>query len=219
MEILFEDNHLLVTVKPQGIPVQEDSSKDEDFLSMLKNMIKARDNKPGNVYLALVHRLDRPTGGVMVFAKSSKAASRLAEQFREREAGKHYLAIVHGVLKESKRLENWILKDNATNISKIVSEKTKGAKQAVLNLKTKQYTDKMTLLEIELETGRSHQIRAQLANIKYPIYGDHKYGTSKGKAELALWAYKLTLIHPVSKAKYTFEAEPPKEYPWDKFNI
>lgn len=219
MEIIFEDNHLLVTVKPQGIPVQEDSSKDPDFLSMLKEEIKIRDRKPGNVYLALVHRLDRPTGGVMVFAKTSKAASRLSEQFREREAGKHYLAIIHGVFKDKKRIESWIVKDKTTNISRIASEKTKGAKRAILNIKMKQYTEKLTLLEIELETGRSHQIRVQLANLKLPIYGDHKYGTSKGKTELALWANKLTLIHPVSKLPYTFEADPPKDYPWDKFNI
>jgi 23S rRNA pseudouridine1911/1915/1917 synthase len=177
------------------------------MLNIIKNYIKEKYNKPGNVYLGLVHRLDRPVSGVMVFAKTSKAASRLSKEIKENKMHKTYLAIVHGKLKENKkRLVNKISKDYKTNSSYIDN---KNGKEAILEYEVLKYDSKsdLSVLKINLITGRHHQIRLQLSNIKHPIYGDQRYGM-QDKKQIALYAYKLEFIHPVLKEKMTFSYLP-----------
>ncbi len=208
MNVLYEDNHILVAVKPQNIPTQADSSQDADFLGALKDYIKQKHNKPGAVYLGLVHRLDRPTGGVMVFARTSKAAARLSAQLKSHAMRKVYLAIVRGSLAPQGTLENHLLKDTSTNTSRVVSANTPGAKHARLRYRTLASQNGNHLLEIELETGRSHQIRVQCAHIGAPIIGDKRYGGSAHDS-LCLWCHSLTLQHPTKQELMTFTCPPP----------
>lgn len=222
LNIVFEDNHILVVVKPQNVPTQEDSSKDKDMLTMLKEYLKETYNKPGNVYLGLVHRLDRPTGGLMVFAKTSKAASRLSESIRNKEIEKNYLACVLGTPKDRRAdLVNYLKKDTKNNIVAIAPQSEEGAKKAELTYNTLEHNEKFSLLEMKLHTGRSHQIRVQLSYIKHPVFGDVKYGGNLVKgANLALWAYQLKFAHPVTKQNLNFISFPPvEELPWKYFNI
>ena len=193
MKILYDDNHIIVVVKDYNIPVQEDSSKDLDLINMIKKYLKEKYNKPGNVYLGLVHRLDRPVGGVMVFAKTSKAASRLSNEIREKKVEKKYIALVHGKLKEHEILKDYLLKDEKTNTSYI----DKNGKESILEYDLIKYKDNMSLIDINLITGRHHQIRVQLSSRGYPIYGDQKYGIDKEGIQIHLWAYKLKFKHPV----------------------
>ena len=193
MQILYEDNHIIVVIKECNIPVQEDNSKDLDMLTMIKQYIKEKYNKPGNVYLGLVHRLDRPVGGVMVFAKTSKAASRLSEQIRNKSIEKRYIALTHNHTKEHEILKDKLLKNEKTNTSKI-DEK---GKYAILEYNLIEYRNNMSLIDINLLTGRHHQIRVQLSHHGYPIYGDQRYGIDKEGIQIHLWAYKLKVKHPV----------------------
>ena len=206
LEVLYEDNHIIVVIKPFNIPTQEDSSKDKDMLTIIKDYIKKKYNKPGNVYLGLVHRLDRPASGVMVFARTSKAASRLSDEVRNRIIKKTYLAIVHGKTKEQEKLVDYISKDNKTNNSFI--DKTSG-KESILTYTRLKYdeNDDLSLIKVELETGRHHQIRLQMSNIGHPLYGDQRYG-KQDKKQLALFAYKLEFTHPVTKEQMTFKKLP-----------
>ena len=206
LEVLYEDNHIIVVIKPFNIPTQEDSSKDKDMLTIIKDYIKKKYNKPGNVYLGLVHRLDRPASGVMVFARTSKAASRLSDEVRNRIIKKTYLAIVHGKTKEQEKLVDYISKDNKTNNSFI--DKTSG-KESILTYTRLKYdeNDDLSLIKVELETGRHHQIRLQMSNICHPLYGDQRYG-KQDKKQLALFAYKLEFTHPVTKEQMTFKKLP-----------
>ena len=211
LKVIFEDNHIIVVEKPPNIPSQSDKTGDLDMLTIVKNYIKEKYNKPGNVYLGLVHRLDRPVGGVMIFAKTSKSASRLSNQVREKVFKKEYLAVVDGKF-ENKRgtLVNYLYKDERNNISKVVSKEKKNAKEAKLDYEVIKYNEvkNLALLKINLHTGRHHQIRVQLSNFNHSIFGDQKYGTrGKGK-QIALWAYKLTIEHPISKEKMEFEDLP-----------
>jgi 23S rRNA pseudouridine1911/1915/1917 synthase len=206
LNVLYEDNHIIVVVKEPNIPVQEDASKDMDLLTMVKTYIKEKYNKPGNVYIGLVHRLDRPVGGVMVFAKTSKAASRLCNQIRTNNINKHYIALVHGHAKEYERLVNYLLKDEKSNTSKI-SDKAHG-KEAILEYNLIKYVNDKSLIDINLHTGRHHQIRVQLANINHPIYGDQRYGIDKVGIQIHLWAYKLEFKHPVKDEIMNFEYKP-----------
>jgi len=220
IKILFEDNHLLVIEKPVNIPVQADSSSDPDLLGMLKADLKERYNKPGNVYLGLVHRLDRPAGGLMVFAKTSKAAGRLDKQIRERRLEKEYFAVVRGIPPAGKnRLIHYLFKNTAANTVKVVTADTAGAKEAVLDYETVMAGQKLALVRINLLTGRPHQIRVQFAAIGHPLYGDQKYGAELNKPgeQLALWSAKLGFGHPVSKETVWFTSRPPEEYPWSLF--
>ncbi|MCI6735450.1 RluA family pseudouridine synthase [Aerococcus viridans] len=215
--ILYEDNHLLLVQKPVNIPVQEDQSGDKDLLTYLKEDIKYRYQKPGNVYLGLVHRLDRPVGGAMVFAKTSKAASRLSDQVRRNDMGRTYYAVVHGIPKQaSNRLVDYLYKNRQKNIVSIVSKNHKEGKKAVLDYSVIASKDGLSLVSVQLQTGRPHQIRVQLAGMGTPIWGDQKYGQhySHVGQQIALWAQSLTLEHPVKKVPLTVESPLPKAYPW-----
>lgn len=221
MDILYEDNHIIVVLKPQNVPSQEDSSGDKDMLSMVKEYIKVKYNKPGNVYVGLVHRLDRPTGGVMVFAKTSKAAGRLSEQFKNKTAEKTYFAVVQGTLKSKQsKLVNYLLKDEKNNIVKVVPMSTEGSKRAELDYSVLEEKDGFSLLKINLQTGRGHQIRVQFATIGNPVFGDQKYGKEMPKANLNLFAVELKFKHPTTGDTMVFRAYPPEELnAWKKFNL
>ncbi|MCL2675577.1 MAG: RluA family pseudouridine synthase [Firmicutes bacterium] len=219
--VLYEDNHIIVTVKPQNIPSQGDSTGDLSQLDIVKNYIKTAANKVGNAFVGLVHRLDRPTGGVMVFAKTSKAAARLSQQIRDGELEKRYLAVVAGRPKEPRgRLVNALLKDETANIVKIVPPATDGAKRAELDYVVLESSGKLSLVDIKLITGRSHQARAQMAGLNCPIYADQKYGAAEGKGgNLALWAYSLKFEHPTTKQAMVFKVFPPETTPWQGFAV
>ena len=202
LKVIYEDNHIIVVEKKPNIPSQGDKTNDIDMLTIVKQYIKEKYNKPGEVYLGLIHRLDRPVGGVMVFAKTSKAAARLSEQVRNKIFKKKYLTIVDGKMeKEKDSLEDYLLKNEKNNLSKVVNEKTKNAKQAKLDYEVLTYNDEINLsvLKINLHTGRHHQIRVQLSSRGHSIYGDQKYGTRGRGKQIALWAYSLTILHPISK--------------------
>lgn len=210
-KVLFEDNHIIVVEKPVNIPTQADESADMDVSTLIKNYLKEKYNKPGNVYLGLVHRLDRPVGGVMVFAKTSKAASRLSEEIRTNQFQKTYLAMVHGKTLSYDKLEHELLKDEKTNTSKVVKKGTKGSKTAILEYKLIKYIKEqdMSLIEVILHTGRHHQIRVQMAATNHPIYGDQRYGIQNEKGvQIHLWAHTLKLKHPVTKEIVAFESNP-----------
>ena len=199
--ILYEDNHIIVVYKFSGILSQSDSTKDLDMVSIVKTYLKDRYHKPGNVYLGLVHRLDRPVKGVMVFAKTSKAAARLSKQIRNGQMHKKYYAVVEGILKEKEGiLENKIEKiDN----KKVLIDSQNG-KEAKLKYKVIKEKDNLSLVDINLLTGRYHQIRIQFSSRNHPLYGDTLYG-SKYKGDLALISYSLSFIHPTTKEKMCFE--------------
>ncbi len=212
-KIVFEDNHIIVVIKPHNISVQADDSHDLDMLTLIKDYIKIRDNKAGNVFLGLVHRLDRPTGGVMVFAKTSKAAKRLCDQLKNKELTKHYLCVVNGRPQiVSNRLITYLKKDSKTNTVKIAPKLEEGAKEAILEYNVIETMDKLSLIEINLITGRSHQIRVQMAKqLNVPIYGDFKYGDKDHGGNLALWAYELDFKHPITKQDMKFKVAPDYE--------
>lgn len=221
-DILHEDNHILVAVKPQNLPTQADSSGDADFLSLLKDYLKQKYDKPGNVFLGLVHRLDRPTGGVMVFAKTSKAAERLCQAIREGDFEKEYLAVTVGCPKEPKaQLTHYLKKNPLTNVVSVVPLATEGAKRADLVYEVLETKGRVSLLKVRLLSGRSHQIRVQMAHIGCPVFGDVKYkGDIARGYPLALWAEKLAFTHPVTKERMVFLAYPPEEKePWKRFEL
>ncbi|MDO4392767.1 MAG: RNA pseudouridine synthase, partial [Clostridium sp.] len=178
LKVIYEDNHIIVVEKPANIPSQGDKTGDLDMLTIIKAYLKEKYNKPGNVYLGLVHRLDRPVGGVMVFAKTSKAAARLSEQVREKVFKKKYLVIVNGKFEEKKgTLKDYLLKNERLNKSRVVEEGTKNSKYAELDYEVLKYDKEqnLSLLKINLHTGRHHQIRVQLSSRDHSIYGDAKY--------------------------------------------
>lgn len=218
--ILYEDNHLLIVEKPVNIPVQEDRTKDKDLLTILKADIKRRYNKPGNVYLSLVHRLDRPVGGAIIFAKTSKAASRLADLMRKREIERSYLAVVRGsVKKDEAQLVHYLAKDRKKNKVYVVDERSNDAKKAILTYKVLERKRQFSLLHITLQTGRSHQIRVQMNEIGHPLFGDQKYGANVNKVgeQIALWAYELSFIHPTTKKRIDIHAPPKQIVPWNEW--
>ena len=212
-QILYEDNHVIVVVKPQNISVQEDESKDEDMLTIIKNYLKQRDNKPGNVFLGLVHRLDRPTGGVMVFAKTSKSASRLSKLLKDKQLKKHYLCVVNGKPQLAHdRITTYLKKDSKTNTVSIAPKLEEGSKEATLEYSVIATKNNLSLIDVDLLTGRSHQIRVQMsAQLNCPIYADFKYGDKTHKGNLALWAYQLNFVHPTTKNNMKFLAYPDVE--------
>ena len=222
LTILHEDNHIIVVMKPQGLPSCGDESGDDNMLEQVRRYVKEKYNKPGNVYIGLIHRLDRPTGGVMVFAKTSKAASRLAEQMRNGDFEKKYLAVLVGTPKEPKgTLVNYLKKNPVNNMVYICTQTTDGAKMASLEYRVLEEKGGYCLADIKLHTGRTHQIRVQMAGISHPVYGDMRYGGENAKkGNLALWAYSLTFTHPVTKERLRFMLEPPAEnVPWKNFDL
>lgn len=217
-QILFEDNHLLVINKPPGVLAQGDNTKDCSVLDIVKNIIKIRDKKPGKVYLGLVHRLDRPTSGVMVLAKTSKALSRLNKQFAEKTTSKTYWAIVSGTAADTPtRLSHFLIRKQAQNKSYAHRKEVPNSKFSELIYTKKRDLDRYTLLEIELLTGRHHQIRAQLSAEELIIKGDLKYGAKRPNKDgsIHLHARKLTIIHPTLKEPISFTAPPPKDTVWN----
>ncbi|MBT9173592.1 MAG: Ribosomal large subunit pseudouridine synthase A [Syntrophomonadaceae bacterium] len=218
IRLIFEDNHLLVAEKPVNLLSQPDRTGDPDVLSLLKEDIKRRHHKPGNVYLGLVQRLDRPAGGLMVFARTSKAAARLSAQLRDRTFLKTYLAVVRGCPSPpERRLRHFLAKDSADNrVFCAVA-----GKEAELDYRLVECRQDLSLVSIRLHTGRSHQIRVQMSLAGYPLYGDQKYGSKVNKPgeQLALWAAGVTFAHPVRDEPLTFKSTPPAIYPWCLFNL
>jgi len=216
-DIIFEDNHLLVINKPAGALSQPDGSSAKDVLTFYKNYLKKRDKKPGNVFLGLVHRLDRPVGGVLVLAKTSKAAGRLSEQIRNRTVKKTYLVVVEGYTPVNALLEGYIKKDRKLNKVSVINKPAHGAKIAQLTyIKLESYQN-LSLLEVDLQTGRPHQIRAQMADSGYPVYGDQKYGKAEINKNPALFSHMFNLEHPTQKTRMNFKALPPAVEPWTFF--
>lgn len=217
-KILYEDNHLLVVDKPINIGVMEDESKDLDLLSMIKSYLKEKYNKPGEAYVGLVHRLDRPVGGVMVFAKTSKAASRLSDQIRLHRLDKKYLAISEQKIKPQ-CFKDYLVKNNKTNTSYVTTKDQNGAKLAELTIVNTQSNAQFTLYEIALKTGRSHQIRVQMSHHGAPLWGDQRYNKkAQSQQQIALFAYSLSFDHPTTKERLTFKATP-QSYPFDQFKL
>ena len=215
MTPLYEDNHIIIVDKQPGEIVQGDKTGDTPLSETIKAYLKEKYNKPGNVFCGVVHRLDRPVGGVVIFAKTSKALSRLNEMLRKGEIHKTYWALVEGhPEKEEGRLENWLASDGRLNKTFVSSQSNPEAKKCALTYKTIGRGDRYTLLEINLLTGRKHQIRCQLANIGHCIKGDLKYGAKRSNpgGGISLLARHIEFIHPVSKTPISIDAPIPKEF-------
>ncbi len=222
LTVIYEDNHIIVVLKPQNIACCPDESGDDNLLDCVKRYIKQKYDKQGNAFVGLVHRLDRPTGGVMVYAKTSKAAARLTEQMKTGGFGKKYLAVLCGVPgKPSATLENYLRKNTVNNTVYVCTQSEEGAKFASLDYNLLEEKDGLSLVEINLHTGRTHQIRVQMSAINCPVYGDMRYGGERAvKGKLALWAYLLRFTHPTTGEKMCFKAEPPvDEGVWKRFKI
>lgn len=215
LNILYEDNHIIVVVKPYNVLSQGDSTGDRSIMDDIKEYIKLKYHKPGNVYLGLVHRLDRPVGGIMVFARSSKAASRLTRAFNEHNIVKKYLAIVHGRVDDSGKFVDYIEKgmDGSSFISN-------NGKLAILNYKLLKYNKKFdcSLVSITLETGRHHQIRVQFASRGHYLLGDQRYGVQDNK-QISLFSYYLSFEHPVTHELLEFKVLPKSENHWKIFTV
>ena len=215
LNILYEDNHIIVVVKPYNVLSQGDSTGDISIMDMIKEYIKVKYNKPGNVYLGLVHRLDRPVGGIMVFARSSKAASRLCKAFNEHKIIKKYLAIVHGKVNKSGELKDLIEKgkDGKSFVSS-------NGKEAILDYELIEYNKEndCSLVSISLKTGRHHQIRVQFSSRGHYLLGDQRYGVQDNK-QISLFSYYLSFTHPVTKEIMKFEVYPEKKDYWTMFTL
>ncbi len=228
LNVIYEDNHIIVVEKPVNIPSQADKTGDIDMLTIVKQYIKEKYNKPGKVYLGLIHRLDRPVGGVMVFARTSKAAARLSEQVRNKEFKKRYLVIADRKFEKNKgTFQDYLLKNEKANTSRVVKEGTKNSKLAILDYEVLKYNEEidLSLVKVNLHTGRHHQIRVQFANAGHSICGDQKYGTRGRGKQICLWAYELKFMHPITKKELTFKVFPKQEGSWkilediDKTNV
>ena len=221
MKILYEDKYLLVCEKPLGVESQRSSKGGEDMLSLLE---KYRAEKGEDAYVGLVHRLDTATGGAMIYSKCADATGKLSALVQSAEYKKTYLAIIHGEPAESAgEMRDLLYHDKMKNKSYVCDKKRAGVKEAILNyrvLSTAEKDDgnKYSLVEIELITGRTHQIRVQFASRKMPLVGDGKYGSRDNKASMALWSHKVEFIHPQTKKQVVAESNPPECYPWDIFN-
>lgn len=212
-QIVYEDNHMMVINKKSGQLVQGDKTGDPSLLELIKDFIKNRDEKPGNVFLGLVHRIDRPTSGLVIYAKTSKALSRLTVMVKNREVKKTYWAIVgKEMIPKSQRLIHYLQKNEKTNKATVFIKSTDNAKESILNYQIIKTLDNYQLLEIDLETGRHHQIRAQLSKIGVPIKGDLKYGAPRSNPDggISLHARKLEFEHPVTKENVQITAPVPQ---------
>ena len=215
-QVVFEDNHLLVINKKAGQLVQGDKTGDESLLDSLKNYIKIKDKKPGNVFLGLVHRIDRPTSGLVIYAKTSKALTRLTQMVKNREIKKTYWAVVpKAEIPQSQRLVHYLKKNEKNNKATVFPKVTEGAKESILNYQIIKTLDNFQLLEIDLETGRHHQIRAQLSKIGVPIKGDLKYGSARSNPDggIHLHARNLEFLHPVTNHNIRLTAKVPENDP------
>lgn len=221
LQVLFEDNHIIIVNKRSGDITQGDKTGDKPLSDVVKNYIKTKFNKPGNVYLGVVHRLDRPTSGVIIFARTSKALERLNKMLREKKINKTYWAIVKGCPKKEKdTLINFLKKNPKNNKSSVYHHEISGSKRAVLHYQVIKKLDNYSLLEIDLETGRHHQIRTQLSAIGFPIKGDLKYGFNRSNKDgsIHLHARKIEFIHPVSKEQISLIAPTPNDIIWNACN-
>ena len=215
-KIIYEDNHVMVAVKPPNMLSQGDATGDTDILTWLKDDIKVRYNKPGRVYLGLVHRLDRPVGGLMVFARTSKAAARLSAQMQQHLMGREYLCIVTGEVKDSFTLTDYLVKDEKVNKVTVCDSDRKGAQCAILHGECIARRNGTALCAIRLETGRNHQIRVQMSHAGAPLWGDNRYGNGIPGQQIALWGYKLTFEHPTTHEIMTFY-DVPKGSVWQVY--
>lgn len=213
--ILYEDNHLIVAVKPQNLLTQGDDTGDENLLDQVKAYVKEKYDKPGEAYIGLVHRMDRPVGGLLVFARTSKAAARLSEQVRTHELSRQYVCVAEGEAPDRFTYVDYLTKDLENNRVTVLPPYLKlQGKEAILHGRTVARRDGLSLVAIQLETGRAHQIRVQMQHAGFPLWGDHRYGNGKGKEQIALWGMRLSFIHPVSKEQMLFIAPAPEEKPW-----
>ena len=213
INIVYEDNHVIVAVKPPNMLSQADKTKDADILSMVKEYIKVKYNKPGNVYVGLVHRLDRPVGGLMVFARTSKAAARLSAQMREHEMGREYLCVTEGQVKDKFTLINYLIQNERLNRVMVCDADERGAQEAILHGHCLARKNGTSLCSLRLETGRKHQIRVQMNEIGHPIVGDDKYGVTKDPlGRLGLHASALEFTHPVSGETISIRASVPQGF-------
>ena len=220
MQVLYEDNHIIIVYKQSGEIVQGDKTGDKPLSDTIKEWIKQKYAKPGNVFLGVVHRLDRPVSGIVVFAKTSKALSRLNNMFRNGEVRKTYWAMVQTAPNMPEAtLTNWLVRNEKQNKSYVYNNEMPNAKQAILKYKTIGQTEHYTLLEVNLLTGRHHQIRCQLAAMGCPIKGDLKYGARRSNPDgsISLLSHKVEFIHPVSKQKIVAVSPLPTEKVWDNF--
>ena len=217
--ILFEDTHLLVIDKPHGLLSQQDRTGDPDVLSLCKQYLTQKQEKQDSVYLGLVHRLDRPVGGVMLLAKTPKAAGRLSKMMRDRVIRKTYRAVVQGIPPENGLLNHFLLKNRRNNTVEAVSADTPDAAEATLSFQKHKQAKDLAMLSIHLQTGRPHQIRVQLAEEGFPIWGDYKYGLQQPDGRtMALRAVELEMEHPVGGEEIRFEAPVPDSEPWNRFH-
>ncbi|MBQ9325770.1 MAG: RNA pseudouridine synthase [Clostridia bacterium] len=207
-DILYMDNHVLVAIKPPNMLSQADNTGDTDIQTLLKEVVRQQYHKPGNVYLGLVHRLDRPVGGLMVFARTSKAAARLTQQMKEHTLGRQYLCIVTGSIPDSFTLIDYLVKDERLNHVSVCGPGDKGAQEAVLHGRCLMRRDQTALVAVRLQTGRSHQIRVQLAHAGAPLWGDNRYGNGMAGQQIALWGYRLDYIHPTLQVQQSFMSMP-----------
>lgn len=219
--IIFEDSHILIIDKPHGLLSQEDQTGDPDVLALCKKYLKGQREGTGSVYLGLLHRLDRPVGGLMMLAKTSKAAESLSKQLRDRTIQKTYWTVVHGDPPANGVLTHYLLKDRNTNVVETVPASDKKGKQALLSFAKLEQAGDMNLLSVHLQTGRTHQIRVQLAEDGYPVWGDYKYGKQDqpdGRT-IALRAVELAFQHPVSRDQVRFTLPPSPTEPWGRFSL
>lgn len=213
--ILYEDNHVIVAVKPPNLLTQGDDTGDANLLDQIKEYVKETYGKPGEAYIGLVHRMDRPVGGLLVFARTSKAAARLSEQVRVHELNRQYVCIVEGEAPDQFTYVDYLMKDMEKNRVTVLPSYLKlQGKEAILHGCAIARRDGLSLVAIQLETGRAHQIRVQMAHAGYPLWGDNRYGNGKRGQQIALWGFRLSFAHPITKEQLLFIAPTPEEKPW-----
>ncbi len=220
MNIFYEDNHLIAVNKPSGTLVQIDQSGDVSLEILVKEYIKEKYNKPGEVFLGVIHRIDRPVSGLVLMARTSKALERMNKAFKDREVQKTYLAVVRNrPAKDQGALIHWLTRDQSKGITKAHAKEVNGSQRAELHYKILSEINGFYLLEIKPITGRTHQIRVQLASMNCPIVGDNKYGYPRGNKDksICLHSYKLSFTHPVTKEQMELKAELPQDDFWQKF--